>query len=247
MTSASASHTLPSSVSLLDQRSPPNMKRPVLIVASVVTFHAIALWALQAGFVRRAVEQVEPVAVMVELIERPQPQTAPAPEPPKPAPEPVPQPKPRPKPTPKPVTRPAVEPVPMPTLSPPATESEAPSLAPPVSAPVDAKPLKPAAPSAPPAPPRIVLPSSNASFLNNAPPPYPPLSNRLREQGRVVIYALIAVDGTAGQASIKTSSGYHRLDQAALQATLRWRYVPGTRDGVPEAMWFTIPIDFGLD
>lgn len=73
------------------------------------------------------------------------------------------------------------------------------------------------------------------------------MSNRLREQGRVVILALIAVDGTAGQASIKTSSGYYRLDQAALQATLRWRYVPGKRDGVPEAMWFSIPIDFGLD
>jgi protein TonB len=28
---------------------------------------------------------------------------------------------------------------------------------------------------------------------------------------------------------------------------LRWRYVPARRNGVPEAMWFNVPINFILE
>jgi protein TonB len=46
---------------------------------------------------------------------------------------------------------------------------------------------------------------------------------------------------------VHTSSGFSRLDQTAVQTVLTWRYVPGTRNGVPEAMWFNIPIQFVLE
>ena len=58
---------------------------------------------------------------------------------------------------------------------------------------------------------------------------------------------LIEADGTASKAEIRTSSGYERLDQTALQTVLRWRYVPGKRNGVAEAMWFNVPINFVLE
>ena len=103
------------------------------------------------------------------------------------------------------------------------------------------------APTAAPAPPRVDLPSSSADYLNNPPPPYPPLSKRMGEQGQVVVRARIEVNGTASQAEIRTSSGFERLDRAALETVKRWRYVPGKRGGVPEAMWFNIPIRFVLD
>ena len=35
--------------------------------------------------------------------------------------------------------------------------------------------------------------------------------------------------------------------EAALATVQRWRYVPGKRAGVPEAMWFNVPIRFVLD
>lgn len=103
------------------------------------------------------------------------------------------------------------------------------------------------APTAPPPPPVVELPSANADYLNNPKPAYPPLSRRLREQGKVVVRAFIDTDGTATQAEIHTSSGHERLDQAARQTVLRWRYVPGKRAGVAQGMWFHIPINFVLE
>ena len=98
------------------------------------------------------------------------------------------------------------------------------------------------------APPVVVQPSSNAAYLNNPPPPYPPMSKRLGETGRVIVRVLIGPNGRAQEARIQRSSGFERLDEIALEtARDRWRYVPGTRNGVPEAMWFNVPINFVLE
>lgn len=96
-------------------------------------------------------------------------------------------------------------------------------------------------------PARIELPSANAAYLNNPKPAYPPLSRRLGEQGTVILRVRIETDGTASSAEIETSSGYERLDRVAQQTVLHWRYLPGTRNGVPEAMWVLIPIQFVLE
>lgn len=93
----------------------------------------------------------------------------------------------------------------------------------------------------------VELPSSDATHLQNPHPPYPTASRRMGEQGRVIVRVLIAEDGTARKAHIQSSSGHHRLDQAALTAVLSWRYVPGKRAGVPETMWFDVPVSFVLD
>ncbi|MDP3888348.1 energy transducer TonB [Hydrogenophaga sp.] len=217
------------------------MDRRLFIVIAVVGFHVLGLWALQTGLLRRAVELVVPVQVMAEFIELPQPQVTPAPPPPQPQPRPAPKqvipPKPVPRQAPQPVA--IADPTPSHTVATGIIEPQPP--APPLLTPmVVAEP-------APPAPPRIELPSSSADYLNNAPPPYPPLSKRLGEQGKVIVRALIEINGSASKAEIRTSSGYERLDQTALQTVLKWRYVPGKRAGVPEAMWFNIPINFVLE
>jgi protein TonB len=112
--------------------------------------------------------------------------------------------------------------------------------APPVAAPV------PVAPPAPPAPPRVQLPDSDAEYLNNKPPAYPPISKRMGEQGQVMVRVFIDTDGNATQAEIRTSSGHDRLDQTALKTVLAWQYVPGKVNGEPKAMWFNVPINFVL-
>lgn len=61
-----------------------------------------------------------------------------------------------------------------------------------------------------------------------------------------MVRVLVGADGTAQKAEVQQSSGYERLDQAALTTVLNWRYVPGKRGGVPEAMWFNVPITWGF-
>lgn len=225
-----------------------NLSRRTLVVAgSVVLFHAAALWALQAGLVRRTVEQIVPVSLISEIITPPAPRV----EPPSPAPAPAPAPEPTPKPVPRKVERPRPAPrplaVPDPAPAPPtapvgATQPQPP--APPVAAPVAAAPSPAPAPAAPA---RVELPSTNADYLQNPVPPYPAISKRLGEQGKVVLRVLIAPDGTAREAEFVQRSGYERLDEAARTTVLKWRYVPGKRGGVPEAMWFNVPINFVLE
>jgi len=93
----------------------------------------------------------------------------------------------------------------------------------------------------------VVLPSSDADYLNNPPPIYPRMSRRMGEQGTVLVRVFISTEGRAEKAEIRTSSGYVRLDEAALETVQRWRFVPGKRAGQPEAMWFNVPIRFVLD
>jgi protein TonB len=51
-----------------------------------------------------------------------------------------------------------------------------------------------------------------------------------------------------GYAKIHTSSGYPRLDRAALEEAKRvWRLLPGTEDGKPTAMWGLFAVQFKLE
>ena len=218
----------------------PGLSRNAVIILSVVLFHAVALWALQTGLLRRAAEIVIPAQVLAEFI------TPPAPE----AKEPQPPVQPPPKPVPRqPVVRqqaprPVAKPDPLPAPNAPMGVAEA------VPAPVTEAPPTPAAPPAPPsppAPPRIELQSSSAGYLNNPKPTYPAISRRLGEQGKVVLRVFIDAEGSPQQIEIRQSSGYERLDQQALDAVRRWRFVPGKRNGVPEAMWNIVPINFVLE
>ncbi len=94
---------------------------------------------------------------------------------------------------------------------------------------------------------KVILPSSNAEYLRNPPPLYPQLSQRLGEQGRVVIKVLISKSGGALDSRIEQSSGFQRLDQAAQNAVMGWRYVPGQRAGEAQDMWFNVPVNFALN
>jgi protein TonB len=95
--------------------------------------------------------------------------------------------------------------------------------------------------------PSLVEPSADADYLKNPPPTYPRASRRLGEQGTVIVRVFISTQGLPEKAEVRTSSGFARLDQAALEAVQRWRFVPGRRSGTPEAMWFNIPVRFVLE
>lgn len=246
-------------------------KTTVTIVAfCVLVLHAVALWALQRGLSMHRPEIVVPVHLLARRIEPAQPIVPPQPVVDQPAvatkPTP-PQRKPRiAKPKPAPVVQPAppqpapVQPVaPAPVLAletaaePTRTVAPASTVAPTVQTDQPSTPgtttavaAAPPPPPSRPAPIPLELPSSAAHYLQNPRPSYPPMSLRLREQGTVLVDVLVSDTGLASEARLKKSSGFFRLDSAAVSTVLTWRFVPGKRAGVAEAMWFTVPIAFTI-
>jgi protein TonB len=98
-----------------------------------------------------------------------------------------------------------------------------------------------------PSAPKTTGPISDAAYLNNPQPRYPITARRRGEQGTVMLKVLVTREGSAGSVSVETSSGSTSLDQAALEAVKRWRFVPARRGMQPVEAWHLVPIVFRLE
>ena len=76
-------------------------------------------------------------------------------------------------------------------------------------------------------------------------PAYPPASRRMGETGTVVMLLTVAENGRVIDAALDTSSGFDRLDQAALKEAKVWRLTPGTINGTPATMRQKFRVVFG--
>jgi protein TonB len=128
-----------------------------------------------------------------------------------------------------------VEPVPVPSPVAPPEPAAPPAVA---AAPSEPEP----APPAPLTPPRF-----DAAYLHNPPPSYPAQSRRLGETGRVILRVLVTAGGAAERVELRTSSGSHRLDSAALNAVQRWKFIPARQGDIPVSAWVLVPILFTLE
>ena len=204
------------------------------LVVGVLGAHLVAGWALlQVDAVRNAVHEAAPL--FVDLLAPPAP--------PPPAPPPPPPPvlrKPTPRPPPVIATPPAATPDPTPPFVVPAPEPPAP---------LAAAPEPPAAPPTPPAPPPAepkVIPATAVRYVTPPAPLYPAQSQRMKEQGRVLLRVEIGADGRARQVLVSRSSGHARLDESAASAVRQARFAPYTENGVALVVWTHVPIDFEL-
>lgn len=76
-------------------------------------------------------------------------------------------------------------------------------------------------------------------------PPYPPSSQRLREEGMVLLSLYVDETGRVRQGKVEKSSGFPLLDESALTTALNsWRFTPGRLGNEPAAMWFKINVKF---
>jgi protein TonB len=79
-------------------------------------------------------------------------------------------------------------------------------------------------------------------------PPYPMSSRRVGEEGALFLDVLVGADGHVTDAKVSQSSGFERLDQAAMsEAKQHWRLRPATRNGVPFEQWLTLHVVFRLE
>lgn len=186
--------------------------RPVIV--AILLLHALALFALiQFDVVR--IGRARPRPLVIALIP---PDLTPPPS----ALEPRPMAKIQP-----PVQTPIVAPppiiaVPMPTAAPIAAAAPAPPA-----------PAAPSAVPAPAAPAAIIPPDASAANLGNAGPNYPTESRRRHEEGIVRLRVLISPSGAVEEIAVARTSGFDRLDRAALDAVRKWRFRPGMQAGQP--------------
>lgn len=171
-----------------------------------------------------------PPPAPVEPVDEPEPvltqQVAPPPPPPIPKEKPKPQPKPQPTKVPVAQSTPTTE-----KTESLAQPSPVAASAPPASVPVEQKPLV----------------RAEADYLNNPKPSYPRLSKRMGEQGEVRLRVLVAVDGRVASVQLSRSSGFERLDEAALESVKQWRFKPATQGGEPLETWVEVPVKFVLE
>lgn len=162
-------------------------------------------------------------------------------------------------PTPPAISAPALEPEPLP---PKPVATPQPSLPPkPSSRPAEPTPdLFAAQPAAEPtpatssdAPPSAATaaavsePIFDADYLDNPAPVYPKLSRQRKEHGVVLLRVHVLASGTADQLEVLESSGFDRLDEAALRAVKRWQFVPAKRGDELVSAWVRVPVRFNLN
>jgi protein TonB len=101
-------------------------------------------------------------------------------------------------------------------------------------------------------PPRVVSPiqRTQPSVGGNglSKPDYPPVSRRLGQEGTVTLRLYIQENGRVGEAQVEKTSGFPKLDDAAVRHSLRaWRFRPATENGKPIAVWHSFRVKFTLD
>lgn len=236
----------------------------------VMFVHVVAALLIVQLLEARRYVQPEPLVVSLlhETVE-PQPDVAPTPLPQAPVPvreikrEPLPESvKPEPirevRHEPKPVERVVMrEPAPeraveVPPPPPPQSITEVPVPPPPVpvvvAAPAPMPITQPVVVQTPEEPEEITMTSQmmTAVYLRNPKPTYPSLSRRMSEQGTVMLRVFVNAVGDATRVDLKESSGFPRLDKAALEAVEGWKFVPAKKGERAVAAWVVVPIKFSL-
>ncbi|HEY0682522.1 MAG TPA: energy transducer TonB [Steroidobacter sp.] len=81
---------------------------------------------------------------------------------------------------------------------------------------------------------------------NRVEPAYPPAARRAGEEGTVRLKVLVDEKGRPRDVTVANSSGFARLDQAAIEAVRKWRFVAATDGANPISAWTQVAITFRL-
>jgi protein TonB len=87
---------------------------------------------------------------------------------------------------------------------------------------------------------------AHARYRSNPKPDYPPASLERHEEGLVVLGVDVSADGHASNVSLKRSSGYPALDEAAITGVRRWTFEPARAAGFAVSSHVDVPVRFSL-
>jgi periplasmic protein TonB len=200
------------------------LTRRTLVFLLIVLLHVGMVWALNSGLSQRVVQVVLGPIETRMIDEAPKVDEPPPPPPPK------------------------IE-TPPPFVPPPEVAIDIPMDVAPATAITQTTTQKPVA--QPPIQQKAPAVASTAPKVDPKRPPtkpdYPASSRRAGEAGTVVLDLYILPNGRVGDAKVQKSSGFPRLDEAAVKEAKRsWRFTPGTENGQPVAMWHSTKVTFNL-
>lgn len=120
---------------------------------------------------------------------------------------------------------------------------------PPVTTPVETITVPPVteAPSAEPSTAPAIMEAKSLSVTRRVEPVYPPASRRLDEEGVVRLRVLVDERGRPQEVQVAKSSGFDRLDQAAVTAVRRWQFSPAMQASGAVTAWTQVNVVFKLD
>lgn len=215
-------------------------QRSSIALMCVMLVHMAAIYLLAQQNVYLPVKLMQAKPMMASLIAppAPTPEVVPVIEPPKPEP-----PKPIKKRIVKKIVPEAVVPI-REAVELAEPESEVPQQAPAQITPVEPAPIAKAPPQIEE---KIEPPRFGVAYLNNPAPEYPSMSRRLGEEGRAIMRVLVSAQGLAEEVQIEHSSGFERLDAAAVEAVKKWRFVPAKKNNQPLSAFVLVPIKFSLN
>lgn len=93
---------------------------------------------------------------------------------------------------------------------------------------------------------KIVTVPAIPRYKSNPPPEYPAIARRRGYEGRVLLSAMISIEGNVAWLKIKESSGHPVLDRAAMEAVEAWEFEPARRMGSRVPMSVDVPVRFVL-
>ncbi|MGD0916196.1 MAG: energy transducer TonB [Thermodesulfobacteriota bacterium] len=83
-------------------------------------------------------------------------------------------------------------------------------------------------------------------YGENPKPKYPSEACKRGHQGEVLLLVEVLPDGKVGEIEVAESSGYELLDQCALEAVKRWKFIAAKKESIAIPCWVKIPILFKL-
>jgi protein TonB len=134
------------------------------------------------------------------------------------------------------VAQQAVVDVPLPEIPPMTTPVETITVPPVAEVPPSAEPSTPA-----------VMAAKSLSVMRRVEPVYPPASRRLDEKGVVGLRVLVDERGRPREVQVAKSSGFDRLDEAAVTAVRRWQFSPAMQESRAVTAWTRVNVVFQLN
>ncbi len=87
----------------------------------------------------------------------------------------------------------------------------------------------------------------NANYGSNPKPKYPSVATSRGWEGTVRLLVKVSVEGDSEEVTVQRSSGYDVLDEAAIEAVEKWKFIPAKRGDTPVSSSVVVPINFVLN